>query len=244
MPRVRVHKLIAASGMTSRRKAEDWILAGRVRVNGEIVRTLGTTVDPDRDEVRVGGTLVRAAPKRTVVVHKPAGYITTSSDPQGRPTVMDLLPRSLRQLGLQPVGRLDRDADGLILLTNDGDLSQRVAHPRSGCEKEYRVRVQGRMPGEAMDRLRKGVVIDGRRTAPCKVRLLRRGRETTEVTIVLREGRNRQVKRMMEAVGHRVTRLRRIRIGRLQIGRLRRGGWREIRPERIRRLFPTAAAGR
>lgn len=238
MPKVRIHKLIASAGLTSRRKAEEWILAGRVKVNGKVVQTLGVTVDPEKDEVRVGRTLVKAAPRRTFMLHKPSGCVTTLSDPGGRATVMDLLPRSYRHIGLRPVGRLDMDAEGLLLLTNDGDLSQRIAHPRSGCEKEYHVRVRGRPTDESLERLRKGIPIDGKRRAPSRMRVLRRGRDVTDIALVVGEGRNRQIKRMMIAIGHPVKRLRRTRIGRLQLGSLPRGAWRELREAKLRSCFP------
>lgn len=230
--------MIANAGLTSRRKAEEWILAGRVRVNGKVVRTLGVTVDPEADQVTVGGTLVRSAPRRTVVLYKPVGCLTTLSDPKGRTTVMDLLPRGFRKLGLRPVGRLDRDAEGLLILTNDGGLSQRVAHPSSGCEKEYHVRVRGRLSPADMSGLRRGIVIEGRRTSPCKARLVRHRREGSEVSLILQEGRNRQIKRMMLSLGHPVSRLRRVRIGGLRLEGLRRGAWREIRQAQLDRLFP------
>ncbi|MCZ6690163.1 MAG: pseudouridine synthase [Planctomycetota bacterium] len=239
MAKVRLQKLISAAGLASRRKAEEWILEGRVRVNGKVIRTLGSVADPETDSVKVGSTAVRSLPRKTIALHKPSGFLTTTDDPQKRRTVLDLLPRPMRRLGLRPVGRLDRDAEGLLLLTNDGALAQRIAHPSSGCEKEYHVRVKGRLSAATRQKLQKGIRIDGRRTAPCKVALLREGRETTEISIVLQEGRNRQLKKMLSVVGHHVERLRRVRIGRLRLGRLPRGAWRNVPAKEIGRHFPT-----
>jgi 23S rRNA pseudouridine2605 synthase len=242
--RVRLQKLIASAGLTSRRKAEEWILEGRVRVNGETCRKLGTTVDPDADEVRVGRRVVRPAPRKTVVLHKPAGCLTTMSDPHGRPTVVDLLPKPLRNSRLVPVGRLDMDTTGVLILTNDGDLAQAIAHPRSGCEKEYKVRVKWRVTPATIQRIRRGIPLEGRRTAPCRARILRKGRDVTDISVVIREGRHHQVKRMMVAVGHPPLRLKRTRVGPVTLDRLRLGACRELRRRELDQLRRSAAVSR
>ncbi len=241
MRRVRIHKLIASAGLASRRKAEEMIEEGRVRVNGRVVTVLGTTVDPDVDVVKVGRKIVRPLARRTILFHKPPGVLTTLSDPRGRPTVMDLLPRALGSAHLKPVGRLDKETEGLLILTNDGELAQRIAHPRSGCEKEYQARVRGNLSPAVLRTLRRGVVIDGRRTAPAEVRVGRRGKDFTDVSLILHEGRNLQVRKMMLVVGHPVQLLRRVRIGPLKLTGIARGGWKDLGKSESKRLWERLA---
>lgn len=236
MSRVRLQKLIASAGLTSRRKAEEWITEGRVRVNGRVVTVLGTTVDPVTDEVRVGRRVVRPLARRTILLHKPPGVLTTLSDPRGRRTVVDLLPRSLSSAHLKPVGRLDKDTEGLLILTNDGELAQRIAHPRSGCDKEYQARVRGHVSPATLRTLCRGVMLDGRRTSPCEAKVVRKGKDFTDVSLVLHEGRHHQVRKMLLVVGHPVRLLRRVRIGPLRLAGIPRGGWRDLRPVDAKRL--------
>jgi 23S rRNA pseudouridine2605 synthase len=232
----RLQKILAQAGVASRRAAEKLIADGRVTVNGQTVRTMGTKADPAHDDIRVDGRRLRS-PQRTryILLNKPAGYVTTRSDPQRRPTVIDLL-RDVHEY-IFPVGRLDYDSEGLLLLTNDGTLAAQLTHPRHGVERTYEVRLAGTPDAEALERLRKGIVLDGRRTSPAEVALLssRRDREGA-LRLTIREGRNRQVRRMCEAVGHPVRALRRVRIGPLTDSRLKPGQWRELTPDEVRAL--------
>jgi 23S rRNA pseudouridine2605 synthase len=232
----RLQKILAKAGVASRRAAEKLIANGRVTVNGETVRIMGTKADPAQDDIRVDGRRLRPPQRiRYILLNKPAGYVTTRSDPQRRPTVIDLL-RDVREY-VYPVGRLDYDSEGLLLLTNDGDLAAQLTHPRHGVERAYEVRVAGAPNAEAVEQLRKGIVLDGRRTLPADVVLLssRRDREGT-LRLTIREGRNRQVRRMCEAIGHPVRALRRVRIGPLDDSRLKAGQWRELTPDEVQAL--------
>jgi pseudouridine synthase len=215
----RLQKYLAGCGIASRRAAERLISAGRVRVNGEIVAELGTRVEPGVDRVEVDGGLVTPPPAKVyLAVNKPPGFVTTTSDPRGRATVLDLVPSLGR---LFPAGRLDADSEGLLLLTNDGELANRVMHPRYGCEKEYRALVRGTPTLQALEQLRNGIDLEEGRTAPARVAAdgpAEGGRHWLRVT--LREGRKRQVRRMLAAVGLPVERLQRVRIGPLQLGNL------------------------
>ena len=228
---IRLQKLISMAGVASRRAAEELILEGRVSVNGEVVRTLGTKADPAEDEVRVDGRRLRLdIRQRYVVLNKPKGFVTTRKDPEGRRTVMDLLT-GVREY-IYPVGRLDYDSEGLLLLTSDGDLAARLMHPRHGVERVYEAVVVGAPDDEGLDKLRRGVFLDGTRTAPAQVRrgtVVGKGRQqTTKLTITLQEGRNRQVRRMCASIGHSVRQLTRTRMGPIRLGDLRPGHWRDL----------------
>ena len=244
MSRVRLQKWIASAGLTSRRKAEEWIAEGRVRVNGRVVTVLGTTIDPGSDVVKVGRRVVRPLALRTILLHKPSGVLTTVSDPEGRSTVLGLLPRSLASAHLKPVGRLDKDTEGLLVLTNDGDLAQRIAHPRSGCDKEYHARVRGHVSPATLRTLERGIRIDDRRTAPCQAKLVREGKDWSDISVILQEGRHHQVRKMLLAVGHPVQRLRRVRIGPLKLSGIPRGGWKDLGKADAERLRARLAASR
>lgn len=234
---VRLQKVLAQAGLGSRRVCEDLIEARRVRVNGEVA-VPGRRVDPEADVVEVDGAQIGV---RAGLVHyllnKPAGVITTASDPQGRPTVVDLLPAEPRVF---PVGRLDADSEGLLLLTNDGDLTHRLTHPSFGVDKEYLVEVEGEPHRGALSRLREGVELDDGRTAPAKVALL----DSRLLRITIHEGRNRQVRRMCEAVGFPVRRLVRTRIGPLTDRTLKPGAWRPLHQDEVRALERAAAGKR
>ena len=208
----RLHVRIARSGLCSRRAAESLILEGRVCVNGEPVVEMGFKVGPD-DEVSVDGETIGIAKSYTLLLNKPVGVVTTLSDPQGRPTIMQFLPRYGVQL--KPVGRLDMDTEGLLMVTNDGELANRLAHPRYGVEKEYQATVRGVLSEKALGALREGVFVEGRRTHPAVVRVVFEDakRNETVLSLTLHEGRNRQVRLMCEAVGHPVLALKRIRYG-------------------------------
>jgi 23S rRNA pseudouridine2605 synthase len=237
----RLQKYLARAGIASRRHAEELISAGQVTVNGQVVRKLGSRVMPGADEVRVRGRLV-APPAEDeqlyILLNKPRDTVTTAHDPQARLTVLDLLPPEWRARRVYPVGRLDRDTEGLLLLTNDGDLALRLAHPRYAQSKEYHALVAGRPSREALARLRAGILLPGeaRPTAPARVRVLRSSADETELSIELHEGRNRQVRRMCEAIGHPVLALRRMRIGPLTLGNLSPGSARLLTASEVAEL--------
>ena len=235
---VRLQKLLSAAGVASRRASEQLIVEGRVSVNGVVVRELGSKADPDRDDVRVDGRRIRTHVRhRYIALYKPRGYVTTRRDPGGRPTVLDLLGPDVGYI--YPVGRLDYDSEGLLLLTTDGELAERVTHPRHEVERVYEAIVAGTPDETALEKLRRGVFIDGRRTAPAEVRrgaTVKSGRPTTKLTLALREGRNRQVRKMCLAVGHPVRALTRVRMGSITLGRLRPGEWRELTAAEVKAL--------
>jgi len=233
----RLQKILAAAGVASRRKAEELISAGRVTVNGKTVTELGTKADPSHDRICVDGTPVQAAEKRVyLLLHKPKGYVTTTSDPQGRPTVMELLGEQAERL--YPVGRLDYASEGLLLLTNDGELAQQLTRAASHIPKTYHVKISGRPSGQSLERLRNGVTIaleDGRRvkTAPAKVRLLADA-PNPWYEMVLIEGRNRQIRRMFHHVGHHVEKIKRVAMGPLRL---------DVAPGKFRELTEQEVAG-
>jgi 23S rRNA pseudouridine2605 synthase len=228
---VRLNAYLARAGVASRRKADELIKAGRVRVNGEVGQ-LNTFVAA-RDRVEVDGRVVAKQRLAYVLLHKPRGVVTTASDPRGRPTVVSLVDLPER---VMPVGRLDADTTGALLLTNDGELAHRLAHPRYGVEKTYVVDVEGTPSPEALRALETGVELDDGSTAPARARLLAPSR----VELTIHEGRNRQVKRMLEAVGHPVQRLHRSRYAGLSADDLEAGAWRELSGGEVARLRETA----
>jgi 23S rRNA pseudouridine2605 synthase len=235
----RLQKILSAAGLASRRTAETLIAQGRVSVNGRTITELGTKADPDADDIRVDGRRVRAAQrKRYILLNKPRGYVTTRSDPGKRPTVMDLLKRVKEYV--YPVGRLDYDSEGLLILTNDGDLAARLTHPRHEVERLYEARVRGVPDERTIQRLASGVIVEGRKTAPANVKLARRiDAESGPQAILLigvHEGRHRQVRHMCDAVGHPVIRLRRVRIGPIRDEQLKTGHYRELTEEEVKRL--------
>jgi 23S rRNA pseudouridine2605 synthase len=232
---IRLQKLLAQAGIGSRRACEELIAEGRVTVNGKSV-VLGARVDPERDRIVVDGVAVSVRPGLVYyLLNKPRGVVTTAADPQGRPTVVDLVPPEPRVF---PVGRLDQDSEGLLLLTNDGDLTHRLTHPRFGVDKEYVVEVEGRPSRGAVRRLREGVDLEDGRTAPAKVALV----APTLLRLTIHEGRKRQVRRMCEAVGHPVVRLVRTRVGPLRDQGLGPGEWRPLDRDEVRALERAAAA--
>ncbi len=236
MPPVRLHKLLAEAGVASRRGAERLIETGRVVVNGLTVREPGAHADPGCDRIEVDGqALPRAEVKRYFLLHKPPGYLTTREDPRGRPRVFDLLP----DLGvrLHPVGRLDVDAEGLLLLTNDGRATYRLTHPRHGVARVYHVLVDGRVDGPVLAALRRGITLeDGPARVDGAIRLRTEGRGTVWLELTLSEGRYREVKRLCRAVGLAVRRLRRVAFGPLRLGDLAPGAWRELAPDEVAAL--------
>ena len=226
---VRLNRYLASAGVGSRRAVDELIRAGRVTVNGE-VGELGAAVG-DGDVVAVDGRTVAPQELAYLMLHKPSGVVTTASDPQRRRTVVDLVESPER---VYPVGRLDRDTTGLLLLTNDGELANRLAHPRQGVDKTYVVEVEGDPPPEAIRRLAEGVELDDGPTAPARARRLGAGR----LELVIHEGRNRQVRRMCEAVGHPVRRLHRTAYGPLELDTLAPGSWRPLTAEEVAALRP------
>jgi 23S rRNA pseudouridine2605 synthase len=264
---IRLQKVLSQAGVASRRAAEKLIEEGRVSVNGHTIREMGVKANPAVDDIRVDGRRLRAPERhRYILLNKPTGVVTTRSDPQHRQTVVDLL-QGVREY-VYPVGRLDYDSEGLLLLTNDGDLAARLTHPRHEVERTYEAYVSGTPDHNAIEQLRRGIPLDGRRTMPAEVKLLSRGpaphkgvpyerrkggphdtraaaprkaaaadrRVNGVLLITIREGRNRQVRRMCEAVGHPVRKLRRVRIGPITDRRLRVGEWRDLSLQEVRLL--------
>jgi 23S rRNA pseudouridine2605 synthase len=235
----RLQKVLAQAGLGSRRACEALIEAGRVEVNGEVA-ALGRRVDPEHDRVTLDGVTIPVRPGLVYyLLNKPAKVVTTASDPEGRPTVLDLVPREPRVF---PVGRLDWDTEGLLLLTNDGPLAHELTHPSRGVPKTYLAEVAG-VPGRAaLRRLREGVDLEDGRTAPARARVTQATPTGAALEIVVHEGRNRQVRRMCEAVGHPVRRLVRIRFGPLRDQRLSPGEFRSLEPAEIRALYASVHA--
>lgn len=236
----RLHKVLAARGVASRRRSEQMIADGRVKVDGEVVRTQGVRVDPESQRIEVDGRPVRDEVKRYILLNKPPGYITTSQDERGRRTVLDLVNVKERVV---PVGRLDRPTSGLLLLTNDGELANRIAHPRYELEKEYEVLLDGNPPRRTLDELVRGVTIDGEMVKPDEVRAIRNEPDGTLLRIVIHEGRNRIVRRMMERIGYQVLSLTRIRLGPIVLQGVPRGSWRELTPGELNQLWEAVQAG-
>lgn len=241
MPEERLQKILSRAGICSRRRAEELIEAGLVTVNGRTA-VLGDKADPAEDAIKVDGKRVpNAVPNRYLLLHKPEGHMCTVSDPEGRPTVLDLIPARLRR-ALVPVGRLDYNTEGLLLLTTDGEFAQRVAHPRYGCKKTYEVKVKGMPEDSEVARLREGMWIDGKRTEPADVSFLRRTKARGQANntwwrVTLGEGRTRQIREMFFRVGHPVQRLRRIAIGALEDRQLEKGAWRELTEAEVTALM-------
>ncbi|HTE86960.1 MAG TPA: pseudouridine synthase [Dehalococcoidia bacterium] len=245
MTEERLQKVLAEAGVASRRAAERMIADGRVGVNGEIVKRMGTLADPERDAITVDGTALGPPPEPVyLVVNKPRGYVTTTRDERGRPVVMDLVYKTRERVF--PVGRLDMDSEGLLLLTNDGELAQRLTHPSHEVDKEYLALMSGTPDAKALRELRRGIALEGRRTAPATAEVIPppSGMETgagqTWLRVVLKEGRKRQVRLMCEAVGHPVERLIRVRIGPLRLRGLVPGRVRELTPNEIERIREAA----
>jgi pseudouridine synthase len=243
----RLQKLIAAAGVASRRHAEELIAAGAVTVNGRVVTEQGTKADPARDHIKVRGRLINPLlaerQKVYVLLNKPRGYLSSVSDPEGRPLVTELVPAALGKL--HPVGRLDFNTEGLLLLTNDGELTNYVTAARNKVQKVYEVKVKGVPPEAAIERLRRGITLDdGVRTAPAQVKRLDETDANSWFEVVLQEGRNQQIRRMFDEIGHSVLKLRRTRIGRLTDEGMKPGAWRHLSPAEVAALKrPQGGAG-
>ena len=232
---VRLQKFLAEAGVGSRRACEEFIQQGRVAVNGAIVTELGMKVDPDVDRVSADGKPVAAERKVYIAINKPVGFVCSSSDTHGLKRVLDLLPAKLPRL--YTVGRLDLDSEGLLLLTNDGSFSLRLTHPRYKRPKKYRVLVAGSWRAGTTERLLKGIINDGECLRAESVTMLDTDGRTTELELILREGKNRQIRRMMVSVGHPVQRLVRVAIGELALQDLKPGQWRHLTDEEIQQLL-------
>lgn len=231
----RLQKILSKAGITSRRKAEGLILQGRVSVNGKIVRELGTKAVLGRDEIRVDGKTIKPESEGVVLaLFKPRRCVTTLHDPQGRRTVADFVNKF--PMRLYPVGRLDYDAEGLLLLTNDGELAHRLQHPRYKVPKTYLVKVRGQPPAEALASLQQGVNLEDGITAPAELIVVEDDQKATWLSLTLREGRKHQVKRMCAAVGHPVLRLRRTKVGPIELDDLRPGEIRRLKSREVRSL--------
>ena len=247
MASLRLQKIIAAAGLASRRKAEQLITSGLVSVNGKTITELGTKADPETDHIKVGGKLLRGPQQHVhIMLNKPKGYVTTVSDPEGRPTVMQLLPRESTRL--YPVGRLDYASEGLLLMTNDGELAHQLTQASSHVPKTYLVKVSGEPDETSLEKLRSGISIaEGKsasrrtRTAPAKVRLIKEAANPWyEITLI--EGKNRQIRKMFEEIGHRVEKIRRVRYGPLLLD-VPPGESRKLTPEEVRRLRSSSEKG-
>ena len=230
----RLQKIIAQAGIASRRKAEELIIDGKVKVNGKVVTELGTKADPLKDEIEVNGKLIKQEKLVYILLNKPKGYIATADDPQNRPIVFDLIKGIPQRL--HSVGRLDYDTAGLLLLTNDGDLTYKLTHPKFRKEKIYLVRVKGRITQKVIKNLERGVELEDGMTAPAKVDLVKLKRDFSLLKLTIREGRNRQIRRMMEAVEFPVIYLKRIQMGPLTLGKLKTGQYRHLTQKEINLL--------
>ena len=233
--KIRLNKFLSQAGVVSRREADRLITEGRIQVNNRLALDLGIKIDPERDVVSVDGRKIKEAKKFVyALVNKPSGYLVTLKDPFGRPTVRGLLPASLRRLF--PIGRLDYDSEGLLLLTNDGELAFRLSHPRFEVEKVYLVKVKGEPNLESLRRLERGIFLDGQKTAPARVTLLAHNPKSSLVRLEIHEGRKREVRRMCQAVGHDALELKRIGFAGLSLKNLKPGRWRLLQPSEIGRL--------
>ncbi|MBD3413986.1 MAG: pseudouridine synthase [Candidatus Aminicenantes bacterium] len=234
MRKVRLNKYLARSGVTSRRKSDLLIEQGKVRVNGQVVTRLGTKIDPATDKVDVHGKQVSPEAKHYLVLHKPPGYLVTMDDPFDRPTIKELIPDL--KVRLFPVGRLDFNSEGLLLMTNDGELAHQLMHPRFHRKKIYMVWIRGQIKTQDMDRLFKGVFLDGKKTSLDKIDLIKKEKDSSLLKVEIHEGRKREIRRMFQAVGSEVWRLKRIQFAGLRLRGLKKGQWRYLTPEEIKIL--------
>jgi len=235
----RLQKIMARAGLASRREAETWIQQGRVTVNGAVVKQLGSQADADRDKIKVDGKLIPRPALSYILFHKPPGLLTSMRDPEGRPDLGHWLESLGRKGRLFPVGRLDFNSSGLLLLTNDGPLAQRLTHPRYGVRKLYRVKVSGHPSENSLERLRKGIRLEDGWTAPARVSVVERLHKKAWVEVEIYEGRYREVRRMFETLGYFVEKLVRVRMGPLRLGSLGPGEYRSLSPREITVLRKT-----
>jgi 23S rRNA pseudouridine2605 synthase len=231
----RLQKIIARAGICSRRKAEEYISNGRIAVDGKVVTQPGLKVDPVQVKITVDGKQVRREKNIYILLHKPPGYVTTMSDPQGRPIVTDLLPGIKHRVF--PVGRLDLESEGALILTNDGTLSNKILHPSFEVNKTYEATVKGVPKAAELQRLTRGIMLDGRKTWPAKLRILRRKKNETTIEVIIHEGKKRQVRKMFQAIGNPVLRLKRTAYGGLKLGVLGSGKYRFLTQIDLKNLF-------
>ncbi|NNF06671.1 MAG: rRNA pseudouridine synthase [Candidatus Eisenbacteria bacterium] len=231
---MRINRYLSACGVASRRGAETLIEDGRVKVNGSLLKDLATFVEPGRDRVELDGKVLNLPQEFTyLLLNKPLGVVTTASDPEGRSTVLGFVPPKPRVF---PVGRLDFETSGALLMINDGGMAHRLLHPQFKVDKQYEVTVQGTLPDDLVATLANGVDLEGRKTAPAQVSIRERDGRRTKLSISIREGRNRQVRRMLESVGHEVIDLRRVRFGPIELGNLKEGTYRSLTEEEVKAL--------
>ena len=235
---VRLQKFLADAGIASRRASEQLIEEGRVQVNGETIRLLGSRIDTFKDVVLVDGEPVMAKSKLYIAINKPAGYVTTKKDERGRRNVMDLLPDHKRHVN--PVGRLDQDTEGPLILTNDGDFSLRLSHPRYGVTKTYVTQVRGKVTHQTIQQLCKGIFDNGEKLRATKARVLNSNNTRSIVELDLNEGKNREIRRLFAHFGHKVERLQRVRIGSVKLGELPPGKWRTLTDSERKSLLPAS----
>ena len=230
----RLQKVMAHAGVASRRKSEEIIKEGRVKVNGEVVTAMGVKVDPNNDEIEVDGKIITEEKKIYILLYKPEGYITTVDDPRGRKTVLDLIDDVKQRI--YPVGRLDYDTSGLLLLTNDGDMTYVLTHPSYEIEKKYLVEAKGYIDDKNFKRLEEGVQLEDGLTAPAEVKVINRKKDKSKFTLSIHEGRNRQVRRMCKKIGHEVEKLKRSNFGPLNLNGLKAGEYRYLSSKEINKL--------
>jgi pseudouridine synthase len=242
MTGLRLQKYLASCGISSRRQAEQMIQAGMVHVNGKLITELGTRVDPEQDEVQVKGQLVYPPTNKIYLLyHKPKNVVSTCHDPEGRKTVLDFLPAAMANRGIHPVGRLDQYSSGALLLTNDGDFTLRLTHPRYGCSKTYHVWVQGRPTESDLHLWRRGILLGKTPTLPAQVNILQQDEGNTLIEAILHEGRNRQIRRICEQLGYPVYSLTRVAIGTVSLGDLLPGKYRNLSSKEVVTLLTKAS---
>ena len=240
MPRERLHKVLAAAGIASRRRCEELIAEGHVTVDGVEVRSMGVTVDPAVQDVRFDGERIQAETPVYYLVHKPTGYVCSNSDPHGKRTVVSMV-RDRRQRRLFTVGRLDEESEGLIIVTNDGAFANQIAHPRYGVDKTYVLKLRGYLEQDSLDKARKGVWLSSGKTRPMYVRIDKRSKQYTQVTVTIKEGQNRQLRRVFAKLGHAVQRLTRVKIGPVTSKGIKKGGVRNLTPEEVKKLLEVSS---
>ncbi len=232
---MRLNKFLASCGIASRRKCDELIFAGKVKVNGEIIKTPAFKIDPEKDEVSVNENIVKLPKKIYIALNKPEGVLCSLKDDFGRTLIIDLLPEIKERIF--PVGRLDFNSEGLILLTNDGELSNRLIHPKYKVEKTYHVLIKGNIDEDSLEKLSKGIELDGKKTQPSKIKILDMGKKTTFIEIKIKEGKKRQIRRMLKEVGYEVKKLRRVKFGPIKLGRLKKGEWRYLTKKEVENLY-------
>lgn len=239
---MRLAKYLAQAGIASRRQAELYITQGRVKLNGQTINEVSARVEPQQDRVEFDGQLIHVEKPVYIMLHKPPGYITSARDPQGRPTVLELVTEIEQRI--YPVGRLDYDTAGLLLLSNDGEFTNRMIHPRYKIDKKYEACLTGRVKDQELQQLRQGIVLSDGITAPAQVKLIRRDASASLIQLTIHEGRKRQVRRMCAAIGHPIINLKRVGLGFLSLGDLPAGRYRHLHPDEVERLKALAEYGK